>query len=431
MPETSFIYFADLMGKPVYDKAGAVVGRFRDLIINPQDAYPPVTGIVLARGRLNKTFAEVNAKDLLLAEGRIQVNVSGSDLTFSKDLNNDVFRIRKDILDQQVVDIHNHKVIRVNDVHLLHVAPLRVVHVDIGTRGLLRRLGWLSWIDGLLKLVRLKARYLNNEVLVSWKYVKTITLDPSDPIHMDLTAKQLEKIPPADLGEIVVDLDIHQRIALFRTADKHHRARLFERLDFAQQEQLLENLDTREAVELLSEMSADEAVDLLGEMPPDQAKQLLSLMESSQAKKLSLLLGYEEDEAGGMMTTEFLEIPKNISVAEAIALIKEKTPEVETIYYLYITNESKQLIGTTTLRRLIAADPTTSVEQTIFPKPVYVYLNTPMKEVAFLMDKYKVSALPVINKEKHLQGIITVDDILHHVIPIAWRRRAGKKHAGN
>lgn len=431
MVETSFIYFANLMEKPVYDSAGRVAGRFRDLVINPQDAYPPVTSIILYRGFWHKTFAEVPARDLVLHEGRIQLNKATADLVFSPDLNPDVYRIRKDILDQQVVDIHNHKVIRVNDVHLLQVTPLRVVHVDIGTRGLVRRLGWESWIDALVQSIRPKAAYLKSETLVSWKFVKTITLDPSDPIHMDLTAKQLEKIPPADLGEIMVGLDIHQRVALFRTADPHHRARLFERLDFQQQEQLLQHLDTKEAVQLLSKMSADEAVDLLGEMPQDQSKQLLSLMESSQAKKLSKLLGYEEDEAGGIMTTEYLEIPKEFSIAQAIALIKEKTPELETIYYLYVTNELKQLVGTTTLRRLISADPSTLVEQTVFPKPVYVYLNTKLKEVAFLMDKYKVSALPVVNKEKQLQGIITVDDILHLVIPIAWRRRAGKKHAGN
>ncbi len=419
------------MGKPVFDSLGRVAGRFRDFVINPQDPYPPITAVILSQGTWKKRFAEVPAKDFVVSDGRLQLLSAASSLLFTPDLNPDVYRIRKDILDQQVVDINNHKVIRVNDVHLLQVAPLRVVHVDIGTRGLVRRMGWEKWIDKLVRLVRPASSYLTSDVLVSWKFVKTITLDPSDPIHMDLTAQQLEKIPPADLGEIIVSLDIHQRIALFRTADPHHRARLFERLDFQQQEQLLEHMDTREAVELLSEMSADEAVDLLGEMPAPQSKQLLSLMETSQSKKLSSLLGYEQDEAGGIMTTEYLEIPKDYDVAKAITLIKEKTPELETIYYLYIINEHKQLIGTTTLRRLISASPSETVESTVFPKPVYVYINTPMKEVAFLMDKYKVSVLPVINKEKHLQGIITVDDVLHHVIPIAWRRRPGKKHAGH
>ncbi len=430
MPESSFLYFADLMGKTVYDTNGRAAGHLHDFVINPQDPYPPVTQVILSRGTWHKRYAELAAKDVTVSDGRIQFNGLSAGLVFTPELHADVYRIRKDILDQQVVDIHNHKVIRVNDVHMLQVSPLRVVHVDIGTRGLVRRLGWQLGVDRLVRWVRPRSPYLETETLVSWKFVKTITLDPSDPIHMDLTAKQLEKIPPADLGEIIVSLDIHQRIALFRTADPHHRARLFERLDFQQQEQLLENLETREAVELLSRMSADEAVDLLGEMPENQSKQFLSLMESNQAKKLSKLLGYEEDEAGGIMTTEFLEIPKDLSVEQTLALIKEKTPELETIYYLYVTSETKQLMGTTTLRRLIAADPAIPVEQTVFPKPVYVYLDTPLKEVAFLMDKYKVSALPVVNKEKQLQGIITVDDILHLVIPIAWRRRSGKKHAG-
>ncbi len=428
MSDPIFIFFADLMKLSIMDAQKRQVGQFWDLGINLLESYPPVTSLIIKRGIWKKSFAEVQWSQVDRINHRIYLK-PGVELSFTDRLPIDAFRIRKDVLDQQVVDTYNHKVIRVNDAHMLYVNHmLRIVHVDIGAHGLVRRLGWETLFGRLLKVLYPKAKYFKNVGLISWKYVKTITLDPRDPIHMDLTAKQLEKIPPADLGEIMMDLDIHQRVALFRTADPHHRARLFERLGFEQQEQLLEHLDTREAVELLSKMSADEAVDLLGEMPAVQGRQLLSLMESGRAKKLSMLLGFEEDEAGSIMTTEYLEIPKGLTVQASLALIKENTPELETIYYLYVVDENKQLMGTTTLRRLIAIDPNTLIESTVFPKPVFVYSDSPIKEVAFLMDKYKVSALPVVNKQRNLQGIITVDDVLHHVIPIAWRRRAGRKH---
>jgi len=426
MKVTQFTYFADWMGMPVFDRNNKILGRVFDLFINTQETYPPVTTLVIQRGRLRHVYAEIPWSEVTSTEGLFRIKNALSHLNFKPTINTEAFRVRRDILDQQVVDLHNHKVIRVNDVHMLPVTPPRIVHVDIGTRGLIRRLGWENIVDRLIHLIKPQAAYLRDEHLVSWKYVKTVSTDPLQPIQMDLTARQLESIPPADLGDLIMDLDVRQRVALFRTADVQQRARLFERLDFEQQEQLLEHLNTREAVDLLSKMSADEAVDLLGGMASEQSRQLLALMESSRARRLSQLLGYEDDEAGGLMTTEYLEVPETYAVYQALDLVKDKIPQLVTIYYLYVVNESKKLIGSTTLRSLIGASPRDSVMQTIFPKPVFVYTHTPIKEVAFLMEKYKVSALPVVNKEKILQGIITVDDVLHHVIPIAWRRRSRK-----
>lgn len=422
----SFIYFANWMGKPVQGKNGRVAGHFWDLEINPQEQYPSVTAVILYKGLYSKQFAEVPWSQTEYSNGELRLKISSDQIEWKRVLGADVFRIRKDILDQQLVDTYNHKVIRVNDVHLLAVHPWRLVHVDIGTRALVRRLGYARITDWLVRKLSPSSAYLAEDHLLSWKFVKAVSLDPHEPIHIDLSAGQLASIPPADLGELLMDLDIHQRVALFRTADIQQRARLFERLDFDQQEQLIEHLTTREAVELLQRMSADEAVDLLGGMAEEPRRQFLALMETNRARRLSQLLGYEEDEAGGIMTTEYMEIPSTATVENAIALVREKTRQLETIYYLYVLSDNKQLVGTTTLRQLIMAAPQTPIAQTMY-KPLFVYLHTPIKEVAFLMDKYKVSALPVVNKEKQMQGIITVDDVLHHVIPIAWRRRKRKR----
>lgn len=426
---THFFFFANWSKRAVCDRNNKPVGRLWDLVINPQEPYPPVMGLVVVKGTFRRQFAVLPWSDVADTETCIRLRAAADQLVFKESMDSQEFRIRKDVLDQQVVDTFNHKIIRVNDVHILSVTPPRVVHVDIGTRGLVRRLHWEPFLDSTIRLFKPKAKYLHDDRLVSWKFVKTITTDPTQPIQMDLSAKQMANIPPADLGELLMDLDIHQRLALLRRADPHQRARLFERLVYAQQEQLMEHLSQKEIIDLVSRMSADEAVDLLGELPNDRSQQLLSMLESNKARKLSQLLGYEEDEAGGIMTTEYLEVHELKTVAETLNLLKDPAPHLETVYYLYVVNDQKQLVGTTTLRQLISSDDLQKpVGKTVFPKPLFVYLNTSLKEVAFLMDKYKVSALPVVDKEKHLQGIITVDDVLHHVIPIAWRRRAGKKH---
>lgn len=412
------------MDRPVVDRNNRHIGRFRDMAINPEDPYPPATSLVLYRGFLRKFYAEVPWDKVKELDNIVRVDAAGEELAYAPAIDAGICRVRKDILDQQVVDTYNHKVIRVNDIHLLRVdQQLRIAHVDIGTRGLIRRLGWQPFIDRLVKSWKPKSKYLKDRNLLSWKYVQPVSVDPTQPIKIGVTHKQLARIPPADLSEILMDLDIHQRVACLRSLDTHARARLFERFGFPEQQKILEHLETKEAVELLSKMSADEAADLLGAIPPEQSRELLSLMESKRAKQLALLLGYEEDQAGGVMTTDFLEVTKGATVQDALRIVKERTGDTETIYYIYVVDENKQFVGTSTLRLLIAADSPTPVEQAIFPKPVYVYTDAPLKEVAFLMDKYKVSALPVLDKEKHLVGLITVDDVLHRVIPIAWRHR--------
>jgi magnesium transporter len=173
-------------------------------------------------------------------------------------------------------------------------------------------------------------------------------------------------------------------------------------------------------------MSPDEATDLLERLPQDTVRNLLTLIESSRAKKLSTLLGYSSDSAGGLMTTEFVSIPETATIEDAINFIKNQTREYELVPFIYIVDEKNRLKGVTTVRRLLFAEPKEAVLGTAFPNTVHVYLNNSAKEVAYLMDKYKLSSIPVIDENRVLHGIIAMDDILSQVISIAWRKRPAK-----
>ena len=170
-------------------------------------------------------------------------------------------------------------------------------------------------------------------------------------------------------------------------------------------------------------MSSDEATDLLERLPQDTVKNLLTLIESGRAKKLSTLLGYSSDSAGGLITTEFISLPESMTIGSAIDYIKTHTNEFEIVTYIYITDDKHHLKGVTTIRRLLMAEPSDNILKAVFPKTLSVSLNKSVKEVAYIMDKYRISAIAVVDEDKVLQGIITVDDILSQVISIAWRRR--------
>jgi magnesium transporter len=124
------------------------------------------------------------------------------------------------------------------------------------------------------------------------------------------------------------------------------------------------------------------------------------------------------------MTTEFVSISETMSVGSAIDYIKTQTKEVETVPYIYIVDDKNHIKGVTTIRRLLFADSNDAISKTIFPKTLYVYINNSTEEVAYFMDKYKISAIPVVDDNKVIQGIITMDDILSQVISIAWHKRS-------
>jgi len=421
-----FVYFSYFMDKPVIDSNGAWAGELYDIIVKPSEVYPQSSGLVIRKGYLNRKYAVINWSDIEnIISKEINLKIDGSKLTFREKHNNkEELTLRRDILDQQVVDTHNHKVIRVNDIHLLKVDHcLMLAHVDISLRGLVRRLGFEKVVDFSLALFNKNAKYLKTEHLISWKHIQPLSVNPvSMTIKINVPQKQFSNIPAADLGEIFLDLNIQNQIALFKSLDSNTKARIFMNIDFKAQKSLIEELEHKEVAEILNSIPSDEATDFLEKLPRAMAEQFLSLIESKQAKKLSQLLGYSSDSAGGLMTAEYLAFTKDTATESVLKQIKERAFKVEPAQFVYIVDENNHLIGSTNFRRLILANPTEPIQKASFPKTYFVRLNSSVKEVAYLMEKYKYYAIPVVDENHVLQGIITVDDILSQVISIAWRR---------
>lgn len=423
-----FIYFSQILGKEVLDAERRLLGNVWDISLKFGEIYPRVNELIIKKGLYKKLYTNIPWVNIESIDDEIILNVKLQDMQFSPLLKEYEFLLRRDILDQQVVDTYNHKLRRVNDIHLLRVDhELMVAHVDIGLRGLVRRLGWEKTIDFWVRIFNKNSRYLQSENLVTWKYIQPVALNPASmTMKLSLSQKQLSSIPVADLGEIILDLNFNQRIALFKSLDIKTKAKIFENLEFADQKAIIKELDKKDAAQIVNNMSSDEAADLLEQLPKDSAENLLTLMESNRAKKLSTLLGYSSDSAGGLMTTEFVALNENLLVENAIEYIKNQTREFETVFYIYVVDDKNHLKGATTVRKLLLAGPKDSILKTVFPKTLHVYLHNSVKEVAYMMDKYKISAIPVVDENKILHGIITVDDILSQVISIAWRRKPRK-----
>lgn len=414
-----FIYFSELMEKDILDCDHKFLGKVWDISAKTSEVYPKSDELIIKRGFLKREYAAIPFSKISEIDEEIILSLKSDEILFSGSPKEYDFTLRRDILDQQVVDTFNHKVIRVNDIHLLKIdRELMVAHVDIGLRGLMRRLGWEKMIALFVKM---------KEEMVSWKYIQPVAMNPASmTMKLSVTQKQLLSIPAADLGEIIFDLDMKHRMALFRALDLKTKAKIFENLEFEDQKAIIKELDKKEAAAVVTHMSSDEATDLLGKLPRGTVENILTLMESDRAKKLSTLLGYSSDSAGGLMTTEFVSILDSTTVEGAIEYIKNQTREVDTVPYIYVVDGKHKLQGVTTIRKLLFADPKDVIFKTVFPTTIYVHLHDSIKEVAFLMDKYKISAIPVVDENKLLHGIITMDDVLSQVVSIAYRRSAVK-----
>ena len=420
-----FVNFSGILKEDVHDVNGKLLGTVWDISAKLGDVYPKIEDLIITKGFSNRSYSSVPWSHVATIDGSVFLNIPEAEIRFQPAAREYEFLLKRDILDQQVVDTFNHKVKRVNDIHLLKVEnDLVIAHVDIGMRSLYRRLGWEEVVDFIVKIFNKNSTYLKNLDVISWKYVQPVSVNPASmTMKLSFSEKQLQAIPAADLGDIIFDLNRAQRMALFRALDIKTKARVFENLEFEEQRLILKELDKKEAAQIVTHMSSDDATDLLEKLPRSTIKNLLTLIESGRAKKLSTLLGYSSDSAGGLMTTEYVAMPETMSVGDAIEYIRTQTKEFEVVPYVYIVDDKQRLRGVTTIRRLLFADPKDAVSKTVFPKTLYVYLNNSAKEVAYFMDKYKASALPVLDENKILHGIITMDDILSQVISIAWRKR--------
>ncbi|MBI2343764.1 MAG: magnesium transporter [Deltaproteobacteria bacterium] len=427
-----FLFYTQLQKRDVIDRHGRWIGWPHDFLINFDGTYPPVTGLIIRTGRLRRQYVVVPWSQIHMTtvhrQEAFQVRLPLESLVFTRHPPIPAEpTLRRNILDQQVVDTYNRKVVRVNDVHLLRVnSSFRIAHVDVGLRGMIRRLGWEKPVDWALHLVHPHARYLTRDGFIAWKYVQPLTINPVvGTIPLAVSQAELDKIPPADLSDILVELDPYQRVALFKSLDSEMQGEILGELEQRFQRELISELDIKTAVDVLERMPADEATDILQEVPRRDRERILGAMSVRKANKLSELLVHEEDSAGGLMTTELIRLQVTCTVGEAIERIKAMHGIAETLYYTYVVDDQQHLEGVASFRTLLVEPLDRPITEIMGERPIAVRVNDSAKAVAFILDKYNLFAVPVIDDQGILQGIVTVDDILSIAIDAAWGEKSG------
>ena len=424
-----FLFFTEAVEKGVVDKNGRWLGRPSDfLVASLGEAYPKLSAIVISKGLVKKKHAVIPWEQVQRTNEQFHLKLPLESLEFKPQYYVEPeTAVRKHILDQQVVDTYNRKVVRVNDVHFLKVDnDLRIAHVDIGLRGMVRRLGWQAFIDFAVRLANPHSSYLINEGFLAWKYVQPLSVHPDKgTIQLNVTQSQIKSIPPPDLSEMLKELDLYQRAALFKSLDVSTQVGIITEMDIKMQKELISALDAKSCGILFESMPSDEAADLLTELPRRDADRILTQVGTKKTKKLSSLLAHKSKSAGGLMTTEFITLANTVTVGEAIEHIKQLRMTAETIYYAYVIDAENHLEGAITFKHLLFEPNDKKVSGIMQTKPISVHVDDSAKEVAYIFDKYNLIAVPVIDHDRVMQGIITIDDILSLVIAETWGKKTG------
>jgi magnesium transporter len=389
------------------------VGKVVDFVVNkPDDTFPKIDGIVV-KTRDGQRLAPISTVLDVDADGKVLLSSAPTTRVLPED---EALYLIEDLFDKQIVDVDGRKVVRINDLEVANTGgTLRVVAADIGVAGLLRRLGAHKIARSLIDKIP--------DTLISWHDVAPIMdVNPSE-VQLSVSEHRLARLHPADLAEIIGELSTQDAARVVQSLDDETAADALEHLDAETQRQIIEDIGTQRAADIIEEMDSDDAADLLNELPEERQTQLLAEMEPETAGELRELVSYEEDTAGGLMTTDYVWIYPHRTVLATIDKIRDIAPETEFIYYLYVTDQAEKLLGVLSLRTLLLSLPDATIHSVMNSDVVSVKPDTSSEDVAGTIARYDLLAVPVLDDKGLMLGIVTVDDAIDAIIPDNLKRK--------
>jgi magnesium transporter len=409
-------FLSELLHRTVYDSRNEAVGKAVDVYVNPGEGFPAVAALGLLR---NGQEFLISALDLVRMDHK-GIVLSGRlrDLTLYEPQGGEI-GLAKQVLDKQIIDINGKRVVRVNDLQFAYAnGKYHLVAVDATPGGLARRVGLERPITRVLKTVGRRTPGGS----IPWDRVDPTAIGP-EGVRLKVARNDLGQMHPADLADIVEELDTEAGDYVLSTLDTEVAAETLQEIEPERQASALESIEPERAADILEAMDPDEAADVLGDLSAARAADLLSRMDQEEAEDVRELLAYGEDTAGGFMTNEFISIPDDLTAERTIQRLRELSPDAETIYYLYVTDAEENLLGVISLRDLIVSPPDKRVREFMVAPVIHVESTDSREEVVAVLAKYNLLAVPVTDAAGHILGIVTVDDAIESVIPGAWKRR--------
>ncbi len=403
------LYLSQMLGEPVIDANGEKIGSISDLAIQTGEVFPRITSLAfLGPGKTpfmiswRKYVSEFTEDGIILKVDRTAIRFSY--------LQPDEVLLARDLLNKQIVDTQGMKVVRVNDLKLsVSGSQLRLLGAEVGIRGLLR--GLAPWVErAALAICKVFHKKLD-EKIIAWNYMDLLDRDLSK-VQLSVTHTRLDELHPADVADILEQLDPKQRANVFQHLDDARAGDAISEMEEEFQADVIGDLDDARASRLLGDMDPDDAADIVGGLPYEKAEKLLRLMGVENAAGIRQLLGYREDTAGGLMTTQYVSMRTTDTVAETIEALRALDEDHPTVNYVYVIDEYDKLVGVLSLRTLVLATNDTQLKDIMFEEIITAFPEEEEEEVAADISKYDLLAMPVVDESGRMLGIVTVDDAM-------------------
>ena len=409
------LYATELMGAQAVDVQGNYVGRVREFFVEPAEQPNRISHFLISRGRFAPLVARHDQVSAI-EPGRIQLNVSERALAAYQP-NEAWLAVRKDLLDQQIIDTKGRKVVRVNDVDLAEQrsngnVELRIAQVDVGLPGAVRRL--LQGFAPAAMVRKLQSKLPQRSI--RWEFVNLIEPDPLRRVKLRITHEKLEDLHPADLAEMMEELSAAERQGIIASLDEETAGAVLAELDQRLTTQIVEKLDPEKAADIIEEMAPDAAADLLADLSKETSEGVLEEMPNQEAAEVRELLAFDPSTAGGMMNTEFVFVSEVSTRNEVLEWMKTQELNLEQLDTIVLIDKTAQFSGTVPVARMLLALADQKMGELKTEPLLSVTADAGEKDVFELFDKYNLRMLSVVDEEKRPIGTVTVDDVVSRLV---------------
>lgn len=415
MKNLSSFYLSELLQRNIYDDYGYCIGKLVDIYVTTGDGYPKAIGYKVKKGSeiYNHEFRNI---EFYNEDGKILIKVRGVKDIMPRAYS---YLLSKNLLDKQIVDVNGKKVVRVNDLRIASISSeIRVIAVETGFLALSRRYKIDKIVNFICKLFK---KQPNNKIIM-WDDVESLEMIDHN-LKISVPYKKISELHPADIADILEEVDSKYRNKIFESLDKDLAAETLEEIDPEIQVDILETMNQSKVSEILNNMSNDEIADILEELDEDTAEKLLINLDSEDVEKVRDLMKYEEETVGSVMSTDFLSFNVNITTSEVIELLKEIKAEDKISHYVYITDQSERLEGVISLNELILSDTNAKLKDIMETEVIKLNDDEKLDSAMAKFIKYDLIAMPVIDEEEKLQGILFINDIIEEMFPQIGKKK--------
>lgn len=420
-------YLSQVIGSKIYDVNGTHLGKVIDIYVNAnpetfshEESFRPA--FVGLKAKIDGKVRNLNYEFIQISGNQKNFRFTCSQvLDLPESVVETSLPLAKNIQDRQIVDINGRKLVRVNDIRLVSISTgTYAIAVDVGTKGLLRRIGIAEIITKILNIFKID---LQSNFII-WDDVQAFDTSNFN-IKLSQSSSKLQRLHPSDLADIIEEMGSASRTKIFESLDEERAADVLEEMEPYAQAQLIESLSIEKAADLLEKMPADEAADLLDSLEDEKVELILNEMEKESSEDVRELLEYKDKEVGSLMTTDFLSFHETMTIEETLAELRNQKPEADVIYSLFITDSDGKLVATVSLRDLVISLPTMTLAEIMNENVISVQDEDKVNTLAEIISKYDLLAIPVTDAQNTLLGMVVIDDIIEDLMDKGKTKKGG------